>query len=86
MEIKVEIAEYSAAEGIQYNWESGFKIHVENSDNEILIKANKAGLTSLAIQLLSLAQNTVPIGTHLHYDEYNSLEKGSTPLVIQRIT
>ncbi len=48
------------------------------------LSANKAGLTSLAIQLLTLAQDNVPAGCHIHYDKFNSLEDGSIELVIQK--
>lgn len=84
MMITFEIPEYKVSEGIKFHWENGFEISVEQSNNETLIRGNKAGLISIAIQLLSLAQDNVPIGTHLHYDEHNSLEIGSKALVIEK--
>ena len=38
----------------------------------------------MAKQLLQLAQNEVPKGYHLHYDEYNSLEDGSVEFIIEK--
>lgn len=85
MVIMLEIPEYDKTEGLKSHWEYGFEITVNESKNNILISANKAGLISLAIQLLTLAQDTVPPGVHIHYDEHNSLENGSKELVIEKI-
>jgi hypothetical protein len=85
MEIKIEVSPYDEKEGIKYLWENGFEISVSNINNETVIMANKAGLLSLANHLLTLAQDGVPINSHLHYDHYNSLEEGSKELVIQKI-
>lgn len=49
-----------------------------------MITANKPGLISLAKQLLTLAQDKVPSGYHLHFDEFNSLEEKSYELIIQK--
>jgi hypothetical protein len=85
MEIKLEVPPYDKETGLTYHWEDGFEIAVNQSDGEILISANKTGLISLAIQLLTLAQDNVPIGCHFHYDDYGSLEEGSKELIIQKI-
>lgn len=84
MEIKIEIPNYSESYGIKYNWENGFEIKVNNIDGVIKIIANKEGLKSLANHLLNLAQDEVPIGYHLHFDENNSLEDGSSELIIEK--
>ena len=44
---------------VMLNWENNFSIKVLGGD-EIIIKANSAGLTSLARHLLTLAQEDVP--------------------------
>ena len=64
-------------------WEDGFTIKVRCDEKEVVISANKEGLISLANQLKALANED--IGSHIHYDEYNSLEDGSTELIIERI-
>ncbi|MDQ0640979.1 hypothetical protein QF042_004544 [Pedobacter sp. W3I1] len=84
MEIIVEIPEYTG-EGLRSEWEYGFEIETKINDGEFLISANKAGLISLAKQLLTLAQDSVPSNYHLHFDEYNSLEEGSVELIIQKV-
>jgi len=84
MKITLDIPDYTG-EGLPHSWENGFEITVRHDKNQIVIQANKAGLISLATNLLILAQDEVPIGYHFHYDEYNSLEKDSEELVITKI-
>lgn len=55
-------------------------------ENEVLISANNEGSISLAKHLLTLAQSDVPIGTHIYYDKYNSLERDSIDLIIEKKT
>ena len=86
MEIILKIPEFSKTNGFQYNWHDNFKIETQITDNkEIILSANKEGLISLANLLLNLAQDSVPINYHLHFDEYNSLEEMSKELIIQKI-
>ena len=63
-------------------WIDGFRIRVSINSNTAVISANKEGLISLAKQLAALAEEAP--GDHIHYDEYNSLEEGSSELVIER--
>ena len=84
MKKEIEIIPYDRNKGLELFWEPDFKINVE-FDNEVLISANKQGLISLASHLLSLAQDEIVIGTHIHLDEFNSLEDGSCDLVIEKI-
>lgn len=63
-------------------WIEGFIISVKN-DGNVTISANKEGLLTLADQLISLAKEEC--GTHIHYDEYNSLEDGSSEMIIEKI-
>ncbi len=62
-------------------WVDGFEIHVSVDNGEVMISANKEGLLSLARQLTALAKETP--GSHIHYDEHNSLEEGSADLIIE---
>ena len=69
---------------MEISWVNGFTIHVKiNEGGVVVISANKEGLLSLAGQFTALA-NENP-GSHLHYDEYNSLEDGSTEMIIEKI-
>ena len=59
------------------------KIYVKSCrDHEVTISANREGLLSLASQLKTLAEG-MP-GDHIHYDEHNSLEKGSWEMIIEK--
>ena len=69
---------------METEWMEGFKVSVNTfTDHKVTISANKEGLLSLACQLKALAEG-MP-GDHIHYDENNSLEKGSLDLVIEKV-
>jgi len=85
MEMKLDIPEYDSKNGLPSHWSPGFAITVAGVANEMHIKANKEGLISLAVQLLTLAQDDVPIGRHYHYDEHTCLEDGSMGLVVEKV-
>ncbi len=84
MKQEVEIIKYNAKKGLQLCWENNFIIEVSVERKEVLISANNEGLRSLANHLLTLAQTEVPVGTHIHLDEHNSLEEGSVDLIIEK--
>ena len=67
---------------MEIEWVDGFEIRVKVDHDAVVISANKEGMLSLAKQLTALAK-AMP-GQHIHYDEYNSLEDGSTELIIVR--
>ena len=64
------------------NWEDGFTIKVEIQGGTVVLGANKEGLLSLADHLRALAEE--PAGSHIHLDEYNSLEEGSNEIIIEK--
>jgi hypothetical protein len=84
MKMSITIPDYDPHAGIQFKWEDGFEIDVRVEGNITTIKANREGLRSLANHLLNLAQDNVPADYHLHFNESNSLEEGSSELVIRR--
>ena len=67
---------------MKIEWIDGFEIKTAIEDGEIVISANREGMLSLAKQLTALADGAP--GDHIHYDEYNSLEEGSTGMIIVR--
>ena len=67
---------------MEVKWVDGFEIAVKIMDGDAVIFANRAGLLSLAQQMAALAE-AAP-GSHIHYDENNSLEEGSAELVIEQ--
>ena len=66
-------------------WEDGFEISVKSDPDsgEITVLANREGMLSLARILTRLADGTP--GSHIHLDQYNSLEDGSSELIIEVI-
>jgi hypothetical protein len=67
---------------MEIEWVDGSAIRTEvSADGETVITANREGLLSLASQLKALAE--AEPGSHIHYDEYNSLEEGSNELIIE---
>ena len=68
---------------MKIEWVDGYSISVIGDHKAVTISANREGLLSLARQLRALAEG-VP-GDHIHYDEHNSLEDGSSEMVVERI-
>jgi hypothetical protein len=84
--VTLEIPEYRPEEGLRMSWEDDFTIQARlEGVQTVVIQANTAGLISLARQLLTLAQNEVPSGYHIHYDESNALEDGSCEVILEKI-
>jgi len=84
MERTVKIGSYSSDRGLHLEWSPGFEIEVQAHSREIVIRANRAGLMSLAQHMLTLAEDSVPSGTHVHLDASQELEDASLDLVIER--
>ena len=68
---------------MKIEWVEGFEIMAAAESDRIVISANREGLLSLAKHLTALADSAP--GEHIHYDEYNSLEEGSTEMIIARV-
>ena len=69
---------------MEIDWTEGYTISVSvRNQNEVTISANREGLLSLAGQLKALAEG-MP-GDHIHYDESNALENGSSEMIIEKI-
>ncbi len=66
---------------MEIRWSEGACIRAEMYGETVTLSANREGLLSLADQLTALAEE-LP-GSHIHYDEYNSLEEGSCELIIE---
>jgi hypothetical protein len=84
MKQEINIGSYDPAFGLRLSWTPGFTIEVGLHLGEVLIRANSAGLTSLAQHLLTLAGDSVPSGTHVHLDVHGGLEDGSADLILER--
>lgn len=82
--IQISVPEYDSTIGLKFEWEEDPTISTAFQKNEIVISANKDGLVSLARHLLTLAQDKVPQGHHIHLDEFAGLENKSIALIIEK--
>jgi len=64
-------------------WEPDSTISARIDNGVAVIGANREGLLTLAENLVVLAREQP--GTHVHLDQYNSLEDGSCELIIERL-
>ena len=71
MNILLNISDQVVENGLKNDWENGFIIKTKYENDQF--------------NVIALAQDTVPSGQHFHYDDYNSLEDGSTELIIQKM-
>lgn len=89
MKIEFDIPDYTPQSGFVSVWEDGFVIATKVYNDKIYITANSARLRSLAYHLLTLAQDTVPMGRDIDYIEargdWPGLEPGSPPLIIFKV-
>ena len=67
---------------MEVKWVEGYEICVTIDNGAAVITANREGLLSLATQLAMMA--TEASGTHIHYDDHNSLEEGSAEMIIEK--
>ena len=68
---------------MKIEWKDGAEICVRIDRDTAVISANREGLLSLAGQFAALA-DAAP-GSHIHYDEDNSLEDGSSEMIVEKI-
>ncbi|MEV0265738.1 hypothetical protein AB0I49_30980 [Streptomyces sp. NPDC050617] len=84
MEQVVVIPDYRPDDGLRFSWDEGFEIAVSADRSEVLIKANRAGLTSLARHLLTLAQEGVSGGMHIHLTADQEIDS-ENDLILERM-
>lgn len=84
MQVTLDVPAYSPETGLRLHWVEGGELAVTLQAGAVCVRGNPAGLTSLAGHLLNLAQAGMPVGHHLHLDEYNALEEGSLEVILER--
>ena len=83
MKYTIEVIDYD--DSIELTYEPDAIITATHSEyGETVIQASRDGLITLAKMLLTLAQDGIPSGSHIHLDEYNFLEDGSSELILVR--
>ena len=68
---------------MELKWKEDPTIRVRIENGAAVISADRGGLLSLAEHLTALAAEAP--GSHIHYDEYNSLEDGSAELIVEML-
>jgi hypothetical protein len=84
MDRVIDVPEYQSGEGLRFAWDDGFEIGLTVSSTDVVIKANRAGLTSLARHLLTLAQEGVHTGSHVHLTADQEVES-DRDLILERM-
>lgn len=69
MYIKLNIPNYDG-NAVDVIWDKGANFTATTDGVNIIIKANKSGLMSLAKQMIYMAYNDLPSGSHIHYDDF----------------
>ena len=67
--INIDIPDYDG-NGLDVIWEAEAKYSISVNDNSVVVLANKIGLISLAKQMLYMAYNELPKGSHVHFDSF----------------
>jgi len=84
MNVTLSVPDHVPGGPLRFSWDDGYEIAVDRAGGEVVIRANAAGLVSLARHCLTLAQQTVPPGSHIHLSDVGELEDGSGELIIER--
>ena len=84
MKVTLDIPNYDG-NGIDVVWETGSKYAISIADNNVVISANKNALVSIAKQMLYMAYNNLPNGSHIHYDSFfTKMNEEEYELVIEK--
>lgn len=85
MEVTVQVPDYSSDAGFRFEWDYAFTLEVSVEHDHVVLRANTAGLNSLARHLLERAPPSVRVAYHFHLDSDASLEEHSMPLLVEKI-
>lgn len=83
MKIILDIPNYDG-DSLDVVWENGSKYAINIDDNNVVISANKGALVSMAKQMLYMAYNDIPEGSHVHYDSFFTKINEEFELVIEK--
>lgn len=69
MNINLSIPDYDG-NAIDVIWDQNASYTIKLDERSVLLTANKQGLVSLAKQMLYMAYNDLPCGSHVHFDSF----------------
>ena len=81
MIITLELPDYDGR-ATDVIWEEEAEIHMDAEHGDVVISANRAGLTTLAKQMLYL--RNLPAGCHVHYDSLFLGKDTDRDLIIEK--
>lgn len=84
MNMTIVVPEFKEGGSLLFEWDDNFEISLNRTTGEVVVAANVPGLISLARHLLTLAQDSVPNGSHLHLSDLAELEDGSGDLILEK--
>ena len=77
--------DYEPDRPVPLEWDEGSEAMVRIEGDVVVLKANPAGLQSLARHLLTLAQEGVPEDTRITLNSFNGLTNNSYEVVVERM-
>ena len=80
MKIVIELPDYDG-NGIDVIWDENSKCRITVYDGEVGLSANREGLIAIAKQMLYMAYNDLPEGSHIHYDSFFTKQEGKELLI-----
>lgn len=84
MNINLNIPDYDG-NALDVIWEQNSKYSIQIDKNNVVLRANKEGLESLGKQLIYMAFNDLPHGSHVHLDSFFTQKKdGENELIIEK--
>lgn len=84
MKVDVEIVPYSEEDCICIKYVPGAEIECQRLKGDIRICANAEGLQFLAKVCLTLAQEDMPGGSHVHFDGFDFFKSNDIDIIIER--
>lgn len=70
MKVILEIPSYDPDNGIEVLWKDSGRMQIYVSSDGVHICANPDALMSLARQMIYFAKNSLPEGSHVHFDDF----------------
>ena len=83
--IEFTFPDYRPERDAPLKWDEGSEVMARIEGDTIVLKANPAGLQSLARHLLTLSQQEVPDGARLTLTSFNGLTNNSCDVVLERM-
>ncbi len=69
MNINFNIPDYDG-NALDVIWEDNAEFSIKVNENDVVLIANKEGLISFAKQMIYMAYNDLPSGSHVHFDSF----------------